>query len=464
MRTSDLQRLSGEDRAILDVESRTIAGHTCKLLVLEPTPSPGARLEILRRRIASRLAEAPRLRQRLAATPLGVAAPVWVDDPRFEVANHVLPLGGPGPIEAHELPELVAILMRGRLDRTRPLWSLHVGELKDGGAALIWRIHHCMADGSVALRLGAQLLWDSEQDAAEAIAAADCNPRPMPGQWRLFVAGAQDRLRMQAHARPPVLRAPVKGGPKRVLATIRRELRPGNDPSPFDTERLGTERTVAFASAPLSELKRIGRGIGGGATVNDALLALIAGGLRYWMTVNGRAPVSVRARVPVSLHDHDQLANRDSFFSIELPLWEADPAKRLQRIHDETSTRKSLHDAEALDAVFRGHSRTPIPLERFLARRAKDPRVAALAVSNVPGPRSPIFVAGARVRELYSIAEIAQRHPLRVAAVSLEDILSLGFCAEPKAVPHLRAIVEGVNRELESLQASVGTGATSDSH
>jgi hypothetical protein len=238
-----------------------------------------------------------------------------------------------------------------------------------------------------------------------------------------------------------------------VTATIRRELSRGSYRSPLDARRLSADRTVAFAAAPLSELKRIGRDAGGEATVNDVLLALIAGGLRHWMQRGNRVPTALKAKVPVSLHDHDQLANRDSFFCVELPLGEGDPAKRLQLIHAETDVRKSRHDAEALDAVFHGHSRVPIPIERLLARRADDPAVAALCVSNAPGPRTPIFVLGARVRNLYSVAEIGGRHALRVSAISLDGTLSIGFCAEPAAVPRLGDIVEGVNHELAVLQA-----------
>jgi hypothetical protein len=224
--------------------------------------------------------------------------------------------------------------------------------------------------------------------------------------------------------------------------------------------RLSAERAVAFTSVPLSELKRIGRAHGG-STVNDILLALIAGGLRHWLTVHGRVPVPLRAKVPVSLHDHDLLGNRDSFFCIDLPVFEAEPASRVRLVHDATSVRKSHHDAEALDAVLRGRSRMPIPLERFFARRADDPRVAALCVSNVPGPQNPIFVAGARVRELYSIAEIGERHALRVSAISLDGVVSLGFSAEPVAVPDLQTLVEGVDREVAALQAGIGVNAPS---
>ena len=454
MRTYALQRLSDEDRAILELESQTIAGHTCKVLVLEPCAAAGARLEVLRRRIATRLADVPRLRQRLVPTPLGLAAPVWADDPRFDIANHVLPIGD-RPINAERLPELVAMLMRGRLDRSRPLWSLHVAELEDGGAALIWRIHHCMADGTAALGVGAEMLWDADPNASPAIVATAWTPARVPGRLPLLLAGGRHRLRRLAHSRPPVLRAPMRGGPKRFFATIRRELRQGNGHSPFDASRLSADRAVAFVSAPLSDLKWIGCSVGGDATINDVLLALIAGGLRYWMEAEGRAPISLGAKVPVSLHHGEQLGNRDSFFCVELPVWEADPVERLRLIHEATSIRKTQHDAEALDAVFRGGSRTPIPLTRFLARRADDPRVAALCVSNVPGPRVPIFVGAARVRELYSVAEIGERHALRVSAISFAGTLSLGFCAEPTAVPRLEIMVEGVSRELASLNARV---------
>ena len=101
-----------------------------------------------------------------------------------------------------------------------------------------------------------------------------------------------------------------------------------------------------FCASVFSDLKRIGCSVGGDVMVNDVLLALIAGGLRCWMEAHGRPPMSLGAQVPVSLHDGDQLANRDSFFCVELPLWEADPAGRLRLIREGTSIRKTEHDAE----------------------------------------------------------------------------------------------------------------------
>ena len=263
---------------------------------------------------------------------------------------------GNHPIETQGLPELVAMLMRGRLDRSRPLWSLHVAELEDGGAALIWRIHHCMADGTAALRLGAEMLWDADPNAPHAIGATAWTPARVPGWLPLLFAGVRHRLRRLAHSRPPVLRAPIKEDTEEVLCDDRApSSRPGNGSSPFDTYRLtpGPARTPAFVSAPLTDLKRIGCSVGGGATVNDVLLALMAGGLRYWMDAEGRAPMSLGAKVPVSLHHGDQLANRDSFFCVELPLWEVDPAKRLRLIHEATSIRR--------DAGRRGGPRCRIP-------------------------------------------------------------------------------------------------------
>lgn len=156
------ERLTHDDWSILRLESGHVAGHTCKLIVLEPSERSGRWVELLRAQIAARATREPRLRQRLLITPLGLAPPVWVDDPDFDVANHVVPLRTGQPVEPSALTALAATVMTTRLDRARPLWSIHVIDpLANGGAAVIWRIHHCMADGSAALRFFREVLWDA---------------------------------------------------------------------------------------------------------------------------------------------------------------------------------------------------------------------------------------------------------------------------------------------------------------
>lgn len=150
-----LDRLTDEDTRVLRLEAGTIRGHTCKVVVVSATPDrgplpPGE----LRAHIAGRLTAFPRLRRRLAHTPLGLANPAWVDDPDFDVARHVFSRRVDGPVDPPGLRAIVADLMTRPLDRDRPLWRIDVVDpLDDGGAALVIRIHHCLADGMTAGRI-----------------------------------------------------------------------------------------------------------------------------------------------------------------------------------------------------------------------------------------------------------------------------------------------------------------------
>ena len=202
--------------------------------------------------------------------------------------------------------------------------------------------------------------------------------------------------------------------------------------SPFDGQ-VGTRREVGFATVSISKLHAAAHRIGK-ATVNDALLSIVAGAVRRWVEAHHGRLADVRVRVPVSLHhEADGAGNRDSFFSLNLPLHETDPVTRLREIHAATQRRKLLGDAQREDLLLRELTHVPA-LSRFVTRLQASPRQFALCVSNVPGPREPVSVLGVPVLALSGLAEIGQRHALRVAAVSLGDEMSLGFCADPAIV------------------------------
>ncbi|MGH2981744.1 MAG: wax ester/triacylglycerol synthase domain-containing protein, partial [Solirubrobacterales bacterium] len=155
-----MDHLSLDDAAILRLESEAVTGHTCKVVVLEPGPDGPLELEQLRRHVEGRLWRAPRARRRVAETPFGLGPPVWVDDPGFEIAAHVTARPA---AEGETLEAAVAELMSQRLDHSRPLWHMDlVGPFDEGSTAIVWRIHHAMADGMTCLKLGAQLLWDHD--------------------------------------------------------------------------------------------------------------------------------------------------------------------------------------------------------------------------------------------------------------------------------------------------------------
>jgi hypothetical protein len=233
---------------------------------------------------------------------------------------------------------------------------------------------------------------------------------------------------------------------------LHREFGESRMSSPFDGP-IGTHREVGFAALSVSQLRSAARDVGG-ATVNDALLSVVAGAIRRWVEACHASLADLRVRVPVSLHhEGDATANRDSFFSLNLPLHVTDPLQRLRIIHRATTVRKSLGDAAREDALLRELSAVPA-LASFVTRLQASPRQFAVCVSNVPGPQPPVTLVGVPVRSLSSLAEIGDRHALRVAAVSLGDTLSLGFCADPAIVVDVQSMAAAAQAEAALLISS----------
>ncbi len=188
-----------------------------------------------------------------------------------------------------------------------------------------------------------------------------------------------------------------------------------------------------------------------GATVNDAVLACVTGGLRSWIEQHHGRLHDVRVKVPVSLHQQgDSVGNRDSYFALCLPVSQADPVERLRRIHAESVERKEKHDAAEIDDLTRQLERVAPRMEHLAKRLESSPRRFALNVSNVPGPRKRMTILGETVASVHSLAEIGERHALRVAALSYADDLYLGLCADPDVVHDLGDLARAIETEAQS--------------
>lgn len=415
--------LSPEDKAILDLECSWIAGHTCKIVSLGPG-GPG--VEALRGLIDERIAGVPELTRRLGGTD---EEPLWVPDRGFDVERHVrLSELGPAADRDAELDE-IARLFEQRLDRDRPLWAIDVVPREGGGTVLVWRIHHALADGTAAMRFAEELLWDADYDAGGTVS------RPAAASSPAYVVGEHaDHARRRGH----------------LAAFIEREFAGSMHRSPFDGT-IGTRRRIAVAEVSLPQLHDAAKKLAG-ATLNDAVLAVVAGSLRRWFERHHGPLADFRARVPVSLHhEGDDAGNRDSFFSVRLPLGVADPVEHLRVVGAETKVRKQEHDAERIEHTVSELGRHSAKLAALVERIENSPREFAVNVSNVPGPRHPVSILGTPVQGLHSIAEIGLRHGLRISAVSLADRLYFGFNADPALVDQVEWMAEGVELEAAEL-------------
>jgi hypothetical protein len=431
MATGGREKLTQDDAQILRLESPVIKGHTGKVLIV--APGPGGRalsVERLREQVGERMAAFPRLGQRVEEPRFGLGRPAWVDAPEVDLAWHVAEPHHADPLSDEELRRAVGDLLSERLDHTRPLWRLDALRLTGERVALVARIHHAMADGVSAIRLIAGLLWDEEDQ-----------PSP-PTPARLAQAPAADAREARVRVGLP--------------AALRRELRPGRD-TKLD-QHIGPAREVAWTSFPLERLKRIQHGAAERVTVNDVVLAVVAGGLRRWLPQVGGIADDLRVQCPVCLHaqeeDAGQLGNRDSFMNLDLPISEPDPATRLRMINTETSERKLDHDADTLYAFFHALGRFR-PLYRGVTRLTSGPREFALSVSNVPGPRQRPLILGHAVEQFSSFAEPADRHALRVSIISLGGELAFGLCSDPEAITDLDALRGALADSIAELEVAV---------
>ncbi len=422
--------LSPEDLSILRLENETVAGHTCKVIVLRGKIDP----DLLRASIAARLGRAPQLCTHLYEID---GQPSWALHPQVDMSARVVRYEAREPPDEAALADIVARTFEQRLDRSQPLWRIDVvPEIAAGGSALIWRIHHALADGSTVMRVASAALWDDEPTP---------DARPVESRKRSRARGESDSY---SHHRLRGLRVVTREVPQPWLR------------SPFNGH-IGARRSAAFATVELEGLRRAAATVDG-ATVNDAVLTVVAGGLRRWLEARHGHLGAVRVKVPVSLHGlavtpGDQgvePGNRDSFFCLDLPLGTPDPIDRLTAIRHATKARKQGHDAQHLDALMRQLRRAP-RLRDFAERALANPRSFALNVSNVPGPRQPVRVLGIPVRAMYPLAELRERHALRVAVASLADTLNFGLLADSTLLADVDRLAEDMRAEAAALIARV---------
>jgi len=459
------ERLSAMDAMFLEIEDANVHMHMGGVAIFEAAPLRGAHggldLPLIVAFAEAQLHKAPRLRQKLAFIPR-FDRPVWVDDARFNLTYHLRHSALPPPGDERQLKRLAGRILSQALDRSRPLWETWIIEgLAGDRIAVVSKLHHCMADGVSSGDLSGLLMGSSPR--SEPKPAVPWLPRPAPEPARLVAS----ELLHRASAPLSLLRAAASGSREQPLDlrdslarlghTARGALRAaeagleGVSETPLNVE-IGPHRRFDWTRLDLPALKRLGAAAGG--KLNDAVLALVAGSVREHLLGCGEdvSALTFRVAVPVNVRtdaDRGRLGNRVSSLVVALPLAEPSPWKRLLAIVETTRDLKGSGESQAVDSLRRLADWLPAGAMAGISRAGN--RAVNMIVTNVPGPRTPVYMLAARMLASYPVVPLMAGQALNIAIYSYEDGLFLGFLADWDAVPDLHDFVAGVPAQLEAL-------------
>lgn len=436
--------------------------HLGALLLLDPPidePEPGDLASRVRELLLARVARLPRLAEHLdSPSPRGLRRPRWTADERFDVDHHLRRAALPSPGGRRELEAWCGEFFGRRIDRGHPLWEVVVLEgLDDGRWALATKLHHCLADGIGSLDIAAVLFaGEDELDDGTRPSARPTRPSPLARLTRLPFELAGAGLGTLRHPRR------VGGTVHSALATA--ELLGGelaHRPLPALSVPLGAQRRFATVTVPMRDLRAIEHELGG--TINDTVLAIVAGALRRWLRSRDRPMPRgrVRAMVPVGAHHAapEPTGNRISSLFIDLPVDVATAQARHAAVRRATAARKRAGQASGSSTVLGLAELLPPVLHQPLVRLVTSPRLFDLTVTNIAGPERPIHVVGSVVREIHPLVPLAPDRDLGVAVVSHAGSMTFGVVADFDAVPDLDQFIAGIREQHVHLRHLATTTA-----
>jgi WS/DGAT/MGAT family acyltransferase len=428
----------------------------------EPMP-----LERLKRVIDKRFLAYARFRQKAVDTPAGAA---WQDDVHFDLDWHVQLAALPGRgerrrsekdgAEKRALEHFVSQLASSPLDKHRPLWQFHLVERYDGGSALVARLHHSYADG-IALVQVLLSLTDTERDAGKGkdLAktwlkqdGADVARRVGAMERYTKLGGRMFEKGMEMY-RDPTLAAMLAKEGGEIARELVHALALPDDPPSMLRGRLGVRKRVAWAEPlDLEEVKAVGRACD--CTVNDVLMAAAAGALRDYMIERGDDVdgMTLRATVPVNLRPLEharKLGNHFGLVFLDLPVGEANPVRRLERVANCMNQLKSSRQAIVAYGLLAALGMTPQPLQELALELFS--RKATAVATNVPGPQQPLYMAGSRLREMMFWVPQTGSIGIGVSIMSYNGRVHFGLIADARLIPDPDAVIRRFGTEFEKL-------------
>ncbi len=451
-----MQRLSPLDAMFLNRDTPTTPRQIASLAILEPgeTPLDHDRLVEV---ISERLDIVPRYRQIPRRVPGALSTPIWVDDEDFDISRHVRRSALPRPGTREALHELVGRLVARRLDLDRPLWELYLIEGLEGGrVALLFKAHQALVDGSETIDLAQVLL--EETDRVRDIPHEEWAPRPPVRGLDLVRAGIERNVRHPGEAVQIT---------EHNLGRFARRLPlvgAGDPPRGVLTTELSRHRRFTTLDTDLEAYRRI-RGEHGG-TVNDVILAVIAGGIRGWMLTRAEpvtAKTSFRAMVPMSVVSEDglptSLGSKVRGHLLSLPVGESNPVVRLHQVSYALKDHRETGSAVAANqlASLPGFATSTFHAVGARVASSESGRGHHLVITNVPGPQDPVYMAGEQVGEVYPCLPLSHHRALSVGVTSYHGRVFYGMVADRDAVPDLDVLAQCIEESLDELAETVGT-------
>jgi diacylglycerol O-acyltransferase / wax synthase len=460
-------RLTGLDASFLHMENGGAHMHVAGLMLFDGEPPPYERLLEM---TESRLHVVPRYRQKLAFVPFGQGRPRWVDDPHLNLRYHIRRTSLPRPGTEAQLRSLAGRVFSQPLDRDKPLWEMWLVEGVEDGPdgprfAMLSKTHHALVDGISGVDI-VSVLFDATPDPPEPPDRPPrWMPRPEPSQAQLLSEALLERATVPAEAARSLrarFRAPrnvVRGAGESLVgvgAMAWAGLRPPPR-SPYNTA-IGPHRRYAWVRASLDDIKSIKNSLGG--TVNDVVLASVAGALGRHMTRRGaKLPETLRALVPVSVRSDDErgaLGNRVAAMMAPLPVGEKDPRQRLAVIAAAMQGIKRSGQAVGAQVLTELSGFAPPTLMAQGSRLVSTERFFNLVVTNVPGPQFPLYLMGRELREINPMVPLAKGQALGIAIMSYNGRMNFGLLGDWDAMGDLDAFAADLDASLEELASAAG--------
>ena len=458
MTQGHLDRLTSIDASFLTNESSNAHMHVGAVLIFE---GPPPRYEDFLEHVQSRLHLVPRFRQKLAIPPVQTGRPFWVDDPTFNPTYHVRHSALPAPGSEEQLRNIAGRVFSQALDRSKPLWELWLVQgLERNRFAIISKTHHALVDGVAGVDI-ATVLFDLKPVPEQIEPDESWVPQPSPSSAELAARGAAELAEVPIGLAGRALRAaadPLRAARKVVesaeaLGEVAWNFTNPAPDVPLNVE-IGSHRRFMWERCQLEDFKRIKDALGG--TVNDVVLTVVSGALRRWLDRRGirTEGLELRALVPVSIRaegEHGQLGNRIAAMRGPLPVYIADPVKRLRVVRAAMDGLKESKQALGAEVISRFNDFAPPTLLAQASRINFSTRLFNLIVTNVPGPQIPLYLLGRELEDAFPVAFLPENHALAIAIMSYNGGMDFGLLADYDSMEDVVLIADGLSQSLAEL-------------